>query len=256
MRPPRALLVDLDGTVWDDDAVLPGVPEALARVRAAGIRVRFVTNITRLPARALRDRLAAAGIPTAVADVQTAPVAAAEWLRHAGVVRVALCVAAGTREDFHGFTLDEARPEAVVVGDLGAAWNFERLNGAFVQLMNGARLVALQRNRYWQTGGGLALDAGAFVAALEYAAGVEATVVGKPSGAFFETAVRAVGVPAAEVVCVGDDVVNDVAGARAAGCRGVLVRTGKYRPGDETTVDPGPDALVDSVADLPGLFGI
>ena len=253
---PTAVLFDLDGTIWDDDAVLPGVPDAVARVRAAGIRVRFVTNITRLPARVLRDRLAAAGIPAAIEDVQTAPVAAAGWLRHGGIVRVALCVADGTREDFHGFTLDEAAPEAVVVGDLGAGWTFDRLNRAFLQVMGGARLVALQRNRYWQTGGGLALDAGAFVAALEYATGADAIAVGKPSRAFFETAVRAVHSPAAEVVCVGDDVANDVAGARSVGCRGVLVRTGKYRPGDEGTITPGPDAVVDSVAALPALFGI
>jgi HAD superfamily hydrolase (TIGR01458 family) len=256
MRRPAAVLFDLDGTIWDDDAVLPGVPDAVARVRAAGIRTRFVTNITRLPARALRDRLAAAGMPTPVEDVQTAPVAAAHWLRHGGIERVALYVAAGTREDFSGFTPDDAAPEAIVVGDLGSAWNFERLNRAFLQVMGGARLVALQRNRYWLTGGALALDAGAFVAALEYATGREAVVVGKPSRAFFDAAVRAVGCPPADVVCVGDDVANDIAGARAVGCRGVLVRTGKYRPGDETTVDPGPDALVDSVADLPGLFGI
>lgn len=256
MRLPKAVLFDLDGTIWDDDAVLPGAADAVARLRAAGIRIRFVTNITRLPARALCERLTAGGIPAAVEDVQTAPVAAAAWLRHGGVKRVALCVADGTREDFHGFTLDHDAPEAVVIGDLGPSWNFDRLNRAFRQVMGGARLVALQRNRYWLTGGELALDAGAFVAALEYATGVEATVVGKPSRAFFEAAVRAVGCPAGDVVCVGDDVANDVAGAQGVGCRAVLVRTGKYRPGDERAAEPGPDAVVDSVAHLAELFGI
>jgi inorganic pyrophosphatase len=255
-RRAAAVLLDLDGTVWNDDAVLPGVPEAIARMRAAGIRIRFVTNITRLPARALRDRLAAAGIPADVEDVQTAPVAAAGWLRHAGVRRVALYVADGTREDFHGVGLDDRAPEVVVVGDLGPAWDFAVLNRAFRQVMGGARLVALQRNRYWHTSGGITLDAGPFVAALEYAAGTEALIVGKPSRAFFEAAVRAVGCAAADVMCVGDDVANDVAGAKGVGCAAVLVRTGKSRPGDERTIDPGPDAVVDSVADVPALFGI
>jgi len=256
VRRPAAVLLDLDGTVWNDDAVLPGVPEAIARLRAAGVRIRFVTNITRLPASALRDRLSAAGIVADVQDVQTAPVAAAAWLRHAGVQRVALYVPDGTREDFHGIAVDEAAPEVVVVGDLGPAWNFEHLNGAFRQVMGGARLVALQRNRYWHAGGGITLDAGPFVAALEYATGTDAQVVGKPSRPFFEAAVRAVDCAPAEAVCVGDDVANDVAGAKAIGCGAVLVRTGKYRPGDEDTIDPGPDAVVDSVADLPALFGI
>lgn len=255
-RRPAAVLLDLDGTVWNDDAVLPAVPEAIARMRAAGIRIQFVTNITRLPARALRDRLAAAGIHAEVEDVQTAPVAAAGWLRHAGVRRAALYVADGTREDFHGVGLDDTAPDVVVVGDLGPAWDFATLNRAFRQVMGGARLVALQRNRYWHTGGGITLDAGPFVAALEYAAGTDALIVGKPSSAFFEAAVRAVGCPAADVTCVGDDVANDVAGAKGVGCAAVLVRTGKYRPGDEHTIDPGPDAVVESVADLPALLGL
>jgi len=256
MRTPRSVLLDLDGTVWQDEVVLPGVAEAIRRLRAAGLRLRFVTNITRLPARALCEHLVAQGVTASVEDVQTAPVAAAGWLRHAGVRRVALHVAEGTREDFRGFTLDDAAPEAVVVGDLGPAWTFDRLNRAFLQVMGGARLVALHRNRYWQTGGGLALDAGAFVAALEYAAGVEAVAVGKPSRAFFETAVRAVGCAAAEVMAVGDDVANDVGGAKSVGCAAVLVRSGKYRPGDETALPTPPDAVVDSLADLPALFGI
>jgi len=256
MLTPLAVLLDLDGTVWQDEAVLLGVPGAIRRLRAAGIRIRFVTNITRLPARVLCERLVAQDVSASVEDVQTAPVAAAGWLRHAGVRRVALHVAEGTREDFRGFTIDDAAPEAVVVGDLGAAWTFDRLNRAFLQVMGGARLVALHRNRFWQTGGGLALDAGAFVAALEYAAGVEAVAVGKPSRAFFETAVRAVGCEAAEVMVVGDDVANDVGGAKGAGCGAVLVRSGKYRPGDERSITTPPDAVVDSVADLPGLFGI
>jgi HAD superfamily hydrolase (TIGR01458 family) len=256
MRTPRAVLLDLDGTVWEDEVVLPGVPGAVRRLRAAGIRIRFVTNITRLPARVLCERLVAQDVPASVEDVQTAPVAAAGWLRHAGVRRVALHVAEGTQEDFRGFTIDDAAPEAVVVGDLGRAWTFDRLNRAFLQVMGGARLVALHRNRYWHTGGGLLLDAGAFVAALEYAAGVEAVAVGKPSRAFFETAVREVGCEASEVVAVGDDVANDVGGARGAGCRAVLVRSGKYRPGDEAAIATPADAVVDSVVEVPGLFGV
>jgi HAD superfamily hydrolase (TIGR01458 family) len=142
------------------------------------------------------------------------------------------------------------------VGDLGAAWSFEHMNRAFRQVLAGARLVALQRNRYWKTAGGLSLDAGPFVAALEYAAGVEATLVGKPSRAFFDIAVASLGVPASDVVMVGDDPMSDVAGAHGAGCAGVLVRTGKYRPGDDLPAGRLPDAVVDSVADLPVLFGL
>ena len=187
-------------------------------------------------------------------EVQTAPSTAAEWLRARGVERIALFAPEATRADFAGFALDGASPEAVVVGDLGEAWDFAALNRAFRLLLEGATLVALQRNRYWQRGGELLLDAGPFVAALEHAAAVEAVVVGKPSPEFFRTAVASVELAPGEVVMVGDDVVNDVGAAQAVGCKGVLVRSGKYRAGDEARTGVTPDGVLDSVEGLPALL--
>lgn len=254
MKRPLGVLLDLDGTVYEDDSLIPGATEAIAALREAGIPVRFVTNTTRMPRRALRDRLAAFGIATVIDEILTAPTAAAGWLRAEGLRPVALHVAPPTEEDFTDLPRDDTHPAAVVVGDLGEAWTFTRLNQAFRQVLAGGRLVALQRNRYWKTADGLALDAGAFVAALEYAAGVSATVVGKPSQAFFTSAIRTLGTVApADVVVVGDDATTDVAGARACGCTGVLVRTGKHRPEDEGS---NPDAVIDSLAGLPALLGV
>lgn len=256
MDRPRGVLLDLDGTVYEQDRPVPGVPEAVERLRAGGIAVGFCTNTTRMPRRVLAERLAAFGIGAAPATIVTAPAAAAAWLAEQGVSRVALYVTDATLEDFAGFTVDDAAPEAVVMGDLAAGWTFDVLNRAFRQVLSGARLVALQRNRYWKTAEGLSLDAGPFVAAVEYAAGVEATVVGKPSAAFFALAVGALDAPRDAIVVVGDDVTTDVHGARAAGLRAILVRTGKYRPGDEQTITPPPDAVADSAAALPAMFGL
>ena len=128
------------------------------------------------------------------------------------------------------------------------------MNRAFHWLLDGADLVALQKNRYWKREGELVLDAGPFVAALEYAANVEATVVGKPSTAFFGLAVESVWLRPEEVGMVGDDLVNDVGGAQAIGCRGVLVRTGKYRAGEEVGGAVTPDAVLESIAELPPLI--
>jgi len=257
VKRPLGVLLDLDGTVYEEDRLLPGAGEAIERLRASGIPIRFVTNTTRMPRRVLRERLASFGIPAGIDEIVTAPTAAAAWLRSEGLAPVALHVEPATEEDFTGLARDDAQPAAVVVGDLGAGWTFARLNQAFRQVLRGGRLVALQRNRYWKTADGLTLDAGAFVAALEYAAGVSATVVGKPSRAFFTSAIRTLGnVTPADVVVVGDDASTDVAGAKTWGCVGVLVRTGKYRVDDESSTASSPDAVVDSVADLPHLFGI
>jgi ribonucleotide monophosphatase NagD (HAD superfamily) len=120
--------------------------------------------------------------------------------------------------------------------------------------MDGAELVAMHRNLYWRTADGLELDAGAYVAGLEAATGRQAVVCGKPSAEYFAAALAVLGVPADRAAMVGDDVVNDVEGARAAGLTAILVRTGKYRPGDEQRGSP--DVVVDGLADVPGWLGL
>jgi ribonucleotide monophosphatase NagD (HAD superfamily) len=98
----------------------------------------------------------------------------------------------------------------------------------------------------------LSLDAGPFVAALEYGSGKTATLVGKPSPAFFEAAARELGLPPERIAVVGDDLESDVAGARAAGMIGVAVRTGKYRPQDEERAREATDVVLDSIAEVAG----
>ncbi|WP_159081554.1 HAD-IA family hydrolase [Nocardioides sediminis] len=141
---------------------------------------------------------------------------------------------------------------AVVIGDLGEGWTFPILNRALRLLMSDAAvpLVALGMTRYWRAEDGLRLDAGAFVRALEYAAGRTAIVVGKPDPAFYGAAIDALQVPADRVVMIGDDIHTDIEGAQRAGLAGVLVRTGKYSPSDLTD-GVSPDAVLDSVSDLP-----
>jgi HAD superfamily hydrolase (TIGR01458 family) len=246
-------LIDLDGTVIQADVAIPGAARAIAALRAAGIPFRFTTNTTRHPRSTIVSRLRGQGIEVQVEEVVTPPVAAATWLREHGARRISLLLPAVGHAEFHGFELDGSEPEYVVVGDLGAEWTFERLNTAFRALQSGARLVALHRNRYWDPGGGFQLDAGAFVAALEFATGQEAVLVGKPNPNFFRAAAAELGAPIEKVAVVGDDPESDVAGAHAAGCVAVLVRTGKFR-GESSA--PAADAVLDSIADLPGLLGI
>ena len=143
--------------------------------------------------------------------------------------------------------------DAVVMGDLGEGFTYEVLNEAFRKVRAGAELIALQKNRYWETAEGLSLDAGPFVAAVEYAADREAVVVGKPSEAFFELALSDLGVKPAAAAMVGDDVEADVGGALDAGIRGILVRTGKYREDDVRASGIEPTVIVDSIADVPDL---
>lgn len=245
------LLLDLDGTIYQEGRAIPGASEALAELRRRGIPFRFTTNTTRRPRIALAERLRGMGIAAESGEVLSAPAAAARFLRDRGARSVQLLLAQATWGEFEGLEVVDRAPEYVVVGDLGEEWTFSLLDQAFRNLMGGAELLAIQRNRYWKTEGGLSLDAGPFVAALEYGSGKTATLVGKPSRAFFEAAAAELGLPFDRIAVVGDDLESDVAGARDAGMVGVAVRTGKYRPQDEERAQRAADVVLDSIAELP-----
>lgn len=243
----QGCLIDLDGTVYQEGWAIDGAASAIDALRTAGVPFRFATNTTRMPRTALASRLRYLGIPAAPEEILSAPSAAARWLLSRGAGRVRLLLNREAWGEFEGMAIDDRSPEYVVVGDLAEEWTFEVLNGAFRNLMEGAELLAIQRNRYWRTAGGLSLDAGPFVAALEYATGKTATLAGKPSPAFFEAAARELGLPPDRIAVIGDDLEGDVLGAREAGMIGVAVRTGKYRPEDEERIQAAADLVVDSL---------
>jgi len=249
--PADGLLIDVDGTLWEDGVLIAGAGEAIDALRTAGIPFRFLTNTTRGSRSAIVRKLRALGIDASTHECFNAPAAAAIWLGRRGVTRVSLLVAEAAHEDFSAFEFDDETPEAVVIGDLGQDWTFDGLDRAFRAVIAGADLVALQKNRFWKTEGRLSLDAGPFVAALEYATGKEARLVGKPSRELFHTMAAELNLPPERVAMVGDDIEADVEGARAADLQAVAVRTGKYRPADEKRAQAAATTVLDSLASLP-----
>ena len=135
------LLIDLDGTVYQGSAPIPGAVDAIRRLDEAGIPVLFTTNTSRKPRRAVVEGLVALGIHIEPDRVLTAPVAAARWLASEGLRRILPLLPEATHEDLAALEMvgAEGSPDAVVVGDLGSGFTFERLNGAFLALRDGAR---------------------------------------------------------------------------------------------------------------------
>ncbi|CAA9467343.1 MAG: HAD-superfamily subfamily IIA hydrolase, hypothetical 2 [uncultured Rubrobacteraceae bacterium] len=247
------MLIDLDGTLYTNGGPVEGAREAIGRLDRAGISYRFVTNATHRPRRELAAHLGALGFPAEEGRIFTPATAVAERLRTRGMSCFPL-VEESLLEDLRGVRITDDAPGCVLVGNLGEGFTYGRLDAAFRHLMDGAELVALSKNRYWQrAGGGLSLDAGPFVAALEYASGRRALAVGKPEQAFFELALRDLGLPPGAVAMVGDDPEPDIGGALAAGLRAILVETGRYRPGAESFARP--DLVLESVARLPEALG-
>ena len=251
-----AVLFDMDGVLYQGDEAIPGAAEAVSWCRDEGIPHLFLTNTTSRPRDALVEKLGRLGVPASREAILTPPVAACAWLRAHAPGPVALFVPEATTREFAA--LECLAPDAtegarsVVLGDLGEAWDFARLNRAFRLLMADPppALVALGLTRYWRAPDGLRLDVAPFIAALECATGREAVVLGKPAEPFFQAALERVGCDAADALMIGDDIVGDVQGAQRCGIHGALVRTGKFRPSDlEGAIRP--DAVLDSVAELP-----
>lgn len=242
---PGGLLLDIDGVVATGDVALPGSVEAIRRVAGIGVPVRFVTNTTRRPRRAILEALRGMGLEVAGEDVFTPAAAAAALLSERGQSPF-LVVHPDLAEDFAGAPVEGLH--AVVIGDAGEYFTYARLNEAYRALVHGADFYALAKNRnFHDRDGDLSLDAGPFVAALEYASRRRATVLGKPSPDFFRHAAASIAAAPETILMIGDDAEADVGGAIDAGLRGVLVRTGKYRDGDETRLTRRPEAVEDDL---------
>ncbi len=274
LRGVRALLLDLDGVIVAAGAAVPGSVEAIAELERRGTPYRIVTN-TSLVSRATLSRFASKlGNEIPAERFQSAVSASAAFAAREFPGQPLYVIASvDARTEFDGQRLlsheeaaePDARVAAVIVGDSPEELSHANLNRAFRLVRNGARLIGMHRNPWWLTPDGPTLDSGAYVTGLEYAAGVRATIIGKPSAAFFSIAVEALrgdAFPAgdplrrAEIAMVGDDLRTDVLAGQRARLRGVFVLTGKHglddlaRLGATGRGGREPDAVAPSLADV------
>jgi HAD superfamily hydrolase (TIGR01458 family) len=249
-----AILLDIDGVLHVSGAPIPGAAPAVRRLRDAGHRLRFVTNNTTTPRRALAEGLRDLGVELEDDELQTTPRVAAKVL--AGRRVLALTMPA-IIDELEGVDLVGEGADVVLFGgadegpETNNVFSYMNLARAFAEVDAGAELYCLHKNAWWQTSRGPLLDSGAFVAGIEYAAGVEATVLGKPSPAYFLAALEAIDAEPALTWMVGDDIESDIGGAQKHGMKTALVRTGKFRPDAVERSRITPDAILSSLADFP-----
>ena len=253
----KAILFDLDGVLYTGDDAIEGSAAVIDWCLTQSIPHLFLTNTSSRPRTALVDKLAGFGIHSSPDDFVTPALAANLWLSNNIDGKIALFIPEETRSEFAQFDqcddIAEQGADAVIIGDLGQAWNFETLNRAFRLLMNNenAKLIALGMTRYWRAKDGLRLDAAPFVKALEHASGRKPLVLGKPSNQFYLSALDKLGSAAGDTVMIGDDIRGDIEGSQNVGINGLLVRTGKFQPSD-LELGIRPYDVIDSIAELPG----
>ncbi|KAF9792630.1 HAD-like domain-containing protein [Thelephora terrestris] len=269
-QPIRALLIDLSGTLHVESTPLPGAIQALQRLRASGIPFRFCSNTSKESTSSLCQKLRRIGfdIPPGNQhrEVWTSVGAVRQLLKDRGLKTPYFLLSDSAKEECTPESFDPTQDkgyDSVVVGLSPPHFNYDVLTTAFRILKREAPyasagsppLIATHKAKYISTSSNqLSLGPGPFVSALESAADVQAIVVGKPTRTFFELVISSLELSdnpemTGKIAVVGDDVEADLGGgAVELGLWRVLVKTGKYRPGDESKTDNPPDEVVDSFA--------
>ena len=250
MYATKGFLIDLDGTLYVGNELIPGAREFVHQLRERDMPHAFVTNITSRPRSEVLARIRDKGLEIEPESVLTAPIATKGYLDRQSIGPCFFLTRPRLIEDFSGHPQTEDHAEAVVVGDMGNLITFQHLNTAFRLLLAGAHFVTMSRSRYFRDSDGMSLDAGSFVEMLEHASGKKAVTTGKPSAEFFQSAIDQIGLEAGEVAMIGDDLESDVGGAQKVGLRGILVLSGKTAERPSVHADVQPELILGSVAEL------
>ena len=252
--PPKAFLIDLDGTLYFKGAPCHGAIETVDYLRQEGYQLRFLTNTTAKTPKMLHEQMQTLGFDIYENEIFNATYACLLYLRSQPEISCHFMVDDAVKAFFKEIPIDDDAPDFVVVGDYGEQFNFHTLNHTFRLLMDGAELIALQKGFYWFSSEGMFLDCGAFVTLLESAAGKTANVMGKPSETFFKLALNSLQLSPREVIVVGDDITSDIVGAQTMEMRSILVKTGKFKSDQLEAPVAEPTWVLEDVSELAQLF--
>ena len=253
MMPKKpSLLIDINGVLYTDHKPIPGAAETIDFLRDNGYVFRFISNATQSCRKTLHKKLQGYGFSIKEEEVFSAPVATVKYIKATGKTRCFLLTTGDVCKDFtnEGIILTDKDPDYVVVGDAGSDYTYEKMNKAFNLLLEGSDLIAMEKDRYWKSPDGLALCAGPYTVALEYASGKKSMLIGKPSKHFLKLALADMKAKPKETIALGDDLITDILGAQKLGMKAFLVTTGKHKKEDIKKLKIKPDAVLESISGI------
>jgi HAD superfamily hydrolase (TIGR01458 family) len=254
MEDLKGFLIDLDGVTYSKGKPVPGSVETIHWLKNNRIPYKFVSNTSVMSRRSLVDNMKAMGFEVEEDQVITAAYAAARYVQSQGNVSAYLLAYDDVRNDFAGIALDSEKPDFVVIGSKDDGYGYESLRTAFKYLYDGAKFIAIHKNRTWMRPDGLTPGVGAYVRMLEYATPTEAIIIGKPEKQFFNQALEDLKLEPAQVAMIGDDLESDVQGAQNIGMKGIFCMSGKYTRSDCSRLNVKPDLIIDDLSDIRKIF--
>ncbi len=251
----EAVIFDLDGVLEFQGKVYPGAVELLAWLRSRRIPFRILSNSTLKSRRSCAEKLIRKGFSIDEEEVVTASFATARYLETLNPRSCWVMLKRDGLEEFRNLRHDRDDPEYVVLGDFREDFNFQNLNKALQLISKGAKLMVMITETVDNSLGEMELTVGAYGKMIEDAAGVKATYIGKPNRYIFDITLATIGdIDRSKILMVGDRIGTDILGAKQAGLQAALVKTGEFRESDLVSPAAAPDYVIDSVADVSGLF--
>ncbi len=255
----KGVIFDLDGTVYLSDHLIPGARQVIEQLRGQGHRMVFVSNKPLQSRIDYAAKLTRLGVPTQPDDVINSSLVLTRYLGREmpGATVFAIGEPPLLEELAAGFRLSEDPGEIeVVIASFDRTFDYRKLNIGFQALRRGARFFATNADATCPIAGGEIPDAAAVIGALEGCSKRKVeTVVGKPSPLIVEVALERLGLAAGECLMVGDRVETDILMGHRAGMTTALVLTGVTRRADLAHAPAQPDHVLDSIAEVPRLFG-
>lgn len=257
ISPPfDGLVCDLDGVVYRGDLPISGAVDALDRLRARGVKILYCTNNSRSTVGDYVTKLGAMGLDVTPDDVLTSAIVSAEVLRERGFAgKTAIVVGGdGVREALGSVCISVKDDPNVTVADLVVVgWDpeftYAAMRRASVAVRRGAKLIATNDDASFPAEDELWPGAGAILASIETASGAKAEVMGKPHPPMMAAAAaRLEG--CRSIAIIGDRAETDLAGGRARGWTTILVLSGVSTGESAACLDPAPDHVIESIADL------
>ena len=238
----KAVFFDLSGVLYEGSQVIPGAVKTVNHLLKGNLSLRFITNTARKTKKKILSDLTEMGFDIPAELLFTAPNAARSYCESQQLSPYCL-VHKNIKEEFKD--IEQEPFNAVILGDAEADLNYANLDKAFNILLLGGSLIAIGENRYFKDNDGYHLDTGPFTKALEYAADVQAIITGKPSAEFYRQVIATTDFDPEDILMIGDDVFGDIEGALKLGMHACLVKTGKYRDGDEQRLTPPCEVATD-----------
>jgi HAD superfamily hydrolase (TIGR01458 family) len=249
----KGVLFDVDGVLEFKGCVYPGAIELVHALRQKGVIIRILTNSTLKSRKSCAEKLNQMGFEISEQEVVTASYATAKYLKSLNPKSCWVMLKREGLAEFKHFVHDDQNPEYIVLGDYREDFRFEMMNKALKLLLSGSKLIVMITEKVDRSMGDVELTVGAYGKMLEDAAGIHATWIGKPNKYVFDVALETMGIQEHQVLMVGDRITSDVLGAKTAGIKSVLIKSGEFQESD-LSGDVQPDYVVESIKEVSRFF--